>query len=118
MPDALYIPGAPSLGRPLKDNLSDPRCSAQHRPLPHRAPPGRSASTVAPVNSQNSRRSSLNRGSASAVPLPSDVADVHVGGGTRIHEGQSVGRYARIGIYCEIRKTETTVDDHGRHAEG
>ena len=31
MPDALYIPGAPSLGRPLKDNLSDPRCSAQHR---------------------------------------------------------------------------------------
>ena len=41
MPEALYIPGAPSLGRPLKDNLSDPRCSAQHRPLPHRAPPGR-----------------------------------------------------------------------------
>ena len=37
MPDALYIPGAPGLGRPLKDNLSDPRCSAQHRPLPHRA---------------------------------------------------------------------------------
>ena len=40
MPDALYIPGAPSLGRPLKDNLSDPRCSAQHSPLPHRVPPG------------------------------------------------------------------------------
>jgi len=50
MPDALYIPGAPSLVRPLKDNLSDPRCSAQHSPLPHRAPHGRSPFTVAPVN--------------------------------------------------------------------
>ena len=50
MPDALYIPVAPSLGRPLKDNLSDPRCSAQHSPLPHRVPPGRSPFTVAPVN--------------------------------------------------------------------
>ena len=64
MPGALYILGAPSLGRPLKDNLSDPRCSAQHRPLPHRAPPGRSPSTVAAVNSRNSRRASPSRGSA------------------------------------------------------
>ena len=48
--DALYIPGAPSLDRTLKDNLSDPRCSARHSPLPHRVPPGRSPFTVAPVN--------------------------------------------------------------------
>ena len=36
--------------RPLKDNLSDPRCSTQHSPLPHRVPHGRSPFTVAPVN--------------------------------------------------------------------
>ena len=36
--------------RPLKHNLSDPRCSAQHSPLPHRVPHGRSPFTVAPVN--------------------------------------------------------------------
>ena len=64
MPEALYIPGAPSLGRPLKDNLSDPRCSAQHRPLPHRAPPGRSPSTVARSTHRTSRRASPSRGRA------------------------------------------------------
>ena len=62
--DALYIPGAPSLDRTLKDNLSDPRCSARHSPLPHRVPPGRSPSTVARSTHRTSRRASPSRGRA------------------------------------------------------
>ena len=37
-------------GSPSDDNLLEPRCSAQHSPLPHRGPPGLSPFTVAPVN--------------------------------------------------------------------
>ena len=127
MPGRPLHPRRAKSGSPSEDNLFEPRCSAQHSPLPHRGPPGLSPFTVAPVNrtpaglpeprvgrirrlqpsdlhpkshyhpsarravrspptpssaaahrSRSSRRRLVLDGS-SAVRLPGDIADAHVG---------------------------------------